>query len=112
MNLSFLKCLNILVWLLIQNICYGQMNVNLQLNRIDSLLQIEQLRKADSLLRNISENELDDPAVRLKFEYLQAFYSSTLEDNAAALKIAFNLPEKAIQNQEYRTAALSHILWH
>lgn len=87
----------------------GQQAIRQALLHVDSLLHIEDMDKADSLLRSIEKNPPKDAADLLRLQYLRGYYYNALEDNIKATKLLLNLPEKSERKNLYKLSAEANI---
>lgn len=87
----------------------GQEIVEQKLKKVDSLLHIEHLEEAYSLLAVFEKNPPADPASVLRLQYLRGYYYNALEDNIKATKLLIDLPEKTEQKKLYKLSAEASI---
>ncbi len=84
-----------LLLITLQYTCGGQPAVIKELRNAVSLLHIEHIEEADSLLKAIKKWPHQSKIAQLKLQYLRGLFYNALEENSLATKVHLQLPEMA-----------------
>ncbi|MDZ4809656.1 MAG: sensor histidine kinase [Bacteroidota bacterium] len=87
----------------------GQPSVMNELRKVDSLMHIEHIEEADSLLKEIEELPNISKTAQLKLQYLRGYFYNASEENTLATKALLQLPEMAEQEKQFDIAAEANI---
>lgn len=75
--------------------CVGQSAVMKELTNADSLMHMEHIEEADSLLMEIEELPQLSNIAPLKLQYLRGYFYIASGENTLATKVLLQLPEMA-----------------
>ena len=100
----------LLLFLLLQHLCEAQDKTWIELGRIDSLLQIQQVEGADSILRMLETLNPKDANLQLRLTYLRGYYLNNKDSLIAAATVLLELPGNALRQKQFSLAAETYIL--
>jgi len=80
------------------------------MQKAESLLRAENVEGADTILKQLIKEPVNEPGWGLQLTYLRALYYNSKEDLLPASKLLIGLPEKAAQQKLYALAARSNVL--
>lgn len=107
-----LKYIGSVLLITLQYTCAGQPAVMKELRKADSLIHIEHIEEADSLLKEIEELPHLSKIAQLKFQYLRVYFYNASEENTLATKALLQLPEMAERENQVSTKLMILIRTH
>jgi hypothetical protein len=92
--------------------CVGQPAVIKELRNADSLMHIEHIEEADSLLKEIEKLPHLSKIGQLKLQYFREYFYNATEENTLATKDLLQLPEMAERENQVSTKLMKLIRTH